>query len=76
MRKAARDARRDPDGIELTVSPTGWRFGASADYGVCKAYAELGVKRLIIAAHEAPSTDLAEIERFVKTCRDNVMNRL
>ena len=52
------------------------KFGASADYGICKAYAELGVTRLIIAAYEAPSTDLAQIERFVRKCRDDVMDRL
>jgi probable F420-dependent oxidoreductase len=76
MREAAVEAGRDPDGIELTVSPASWKFGASRDLGIMKAYADLGVTRLIAVAHEAMSTDLGDIERFVKTCRDEVFARL
>jgi probable F420-dependent oxidoreductase len=76
MRAAARDAGRDPDAIELSVAPSAWKFGASMDLGIMKAYADLGVSRLVITAHEAMSTDLADIERYVKKCRDEVYARL
>jgi len=76
MRAAAKEAGRNPDAIELSVSPTSWKFGSSMDYGVMKAYADLGVSRLIIGAHDALSTDLGDIERYVKKCRDEVIARL
>jgi probable F420-dependent oxidoreductase len=76
MRAAAREAGRNPDGIELTVSPTSWQFGASLDLGIVKAYADLGVSRVIAVAHEAMSTELADIERWVKQVQDRVIARL
>lgn len=76
MRAAAKEAGRNPDEIELSVSPTAWKFGSSMDLGVMKAYADLGVSRLIIGAHDSLSTDLGDIERYVKKCRDEVFARL
>jgi probable F420-dependent oxidoreductase len=76
MNAAAKEAGRDPSQIEITVSPCSWRFGASTDYGIMKAYADLGCHRLIGVAHEAMSTDLKDIERWVKTCLDEVISRL
>jgi probable F420-dependent oxidoreductase len=76
MNRAAREAGRDPAKIELTFSPSSWKFGASLDLGIMKAYADLGVTRLIAVAHEAMSTEIADIERFVKKCQDEVIARL
>jgi probable F420-dependent oxidoreductase len=70
MRQAAKDAGRDPDGIELSVSPCSWKFGGSTDPGVLKAYADLGVSRVIGVTNEAMSTDIKDIERWVKTSID------
>jgi len=66
MRQAAREAGRDPSSIELTVSPTSWKFGSSLDLGVLRAYADLGVSRIIISAYEAEGSGPAEIERLIK----------
>jgi len=41
-----------------------------------KAYADLGVSRLIMVTNEAMSTDLRDIERFVKKCLDDVIAKL
>ena len=76
MRQAAKDAGRDPDAIELTVSPSAWKFGATRDFHIVKAYADLGVSRILMMAEEALSTDVAEIERYIKTCQDDVISRL
>jgi probable F420-dependent oxidoreductase len=76
MNVAAKEAGRDPAKIELTFSASSWKFGASLDLAIVKAYADLGVSRLICVAHEAMSTELGDIERFVKTCQDNVIARL
>ncbi len=76
MSAAAKESGRDPQKIELTFSPSSWRFGASLDLGIMKAYAALGVSRLIAVAHEAMSTDLRDIERFIKKCQDDVIARL
>jgi probable F420-dependent oxidoreductase len=76
MRTAAKEAGRDPDKIEITVSPAAWRFGASADLGIMKAYADLGVSRLIMVANEATSTELADIERYVKNILNHVIAKL
>jgi probable F420-dependent oxidoreductase len=76
MSAAAKESGRDPGKIELTFSPSSWKFGASLDLGIMRAYAALGVSRLIAVAHEAMSTDLRDIERFVKKCRDDVIARL
>ncbi len=76
MRAAAREAGRDPDAIDLTFSPCSWKFGASLDLGIMRAYAALGITRLIAVAQEAMSTDIKDIERFIKTCQDTVLARL
>ena len=66
MRSAAKEAGRNPDDIELTVSPSSWKFGSSLDLGVIRAYADLGVSRMIISAYEAGGTEPADIERLIK----------
>jgi hypothetical protein len=76
MNAAATEAGRIPAQVELTVSLSSWKFGASLDLGIMKAYADLGVSRVIAVAHEAMSTDLKEIERFVKKCLDEVIAKL
>ena len=76
MHSAAKEAGRDPAKIELTFSASSWKFGASLDLGIMKAYADLGVSRLICVAHEAMSTEIKDIERFVKKCRDDIIARL
>jgi probable F420-dependent oxidoreductase len=76
MRTAAKEAGRDPDAIELTVSPSAWKFGATRDFHVVKAYADLGVTRILMLADEAMSTDVGDIERYIKTCQDEVISRL
>ncbi|MDB5392548.1 MAG: putative F420-dependent oxidoreductase, Rv2161c family [Rhodospirillales bacterium] len=76
MKTAAKEAGRDPAAIELSVSPSSYRFGCSLDLGVCKAYAQLGVARLIISAYEAGGTEPAAIERYVKRFQDEIVARL
>lgn len=70
MKAAAKEAGRDAANIELTVSPSSWKFGASRDKGVLKAYADLGVSRVIAVAHEPMSTDIKDIERFLRETQD------
>jgi hypothetical protein len=53
-----------------------WKFGASLDFGIMKAYADIGVSRFLVVPHEAQSTELSEIERFIKRCQDEVLARL
>jgi probable F420-dependent oxidoreductase len=76
MRAAAIEAGRDPDAIELTVSPASWKFGASFDLGAARAYAALGVTRLIVSAYEAGGSEPADIERFVKRHQDEILAKL
>jgi probable F420-dependent oxidoreductase len=76
MREAASDAGRDPDRIEITVAPSTWRAGCSLDLGVARAYADLGVSRLIVRAHEAASGQIPDIERYLLRYRDDVVDRL
>jgi probable F420-dependent oxidoreductase len=70
MKKAAKDAGRDPGKIELSVSPPMYKWGASLDIGVLKAYADVGVTRFQAVPHEAGSAELPDIERFIKKCLD------
>jgi probable F420-dependent oxidoreductase len=76
MKKAAKDAGRDPAKIEISVSATSWKFGSSLDVGVVRAYAQLGMSRLIIGAFEAKGPAMADIERLIKTCRDEVIAKI
>ncbi len=76
MNASAKEHGRDPSKIELSVSPTAWKFGASLDLGIVRAYADLGVSRIIVGAFEAGGTEPADIERFVKRVQDEVVARL
>jgi hypothetical protein len=76
MKAAAKEFGRDPAKIELSVSPTSWKFGSTMDLGICRAYAQLGVTRLIISAYEAGGHEPADIERYVKRFQDDIVARL
>jgi probable F420-dependent oxidoreductase len=76
MNASAKEAGRDPSKIELSVSATSWKFGASLDVGIVRAYAQLGVTRLITGAFEAGGTEPADMERFIKRVQDEVVARL
>jgi probable F420-dependent oxidoreductase len=76
MRAAAKEAGRDPADIELTVSPTSWKFGSSLDIGVVRAYAALGVSRIIISAYEAGGSEPADIDRLIKRHQDEILAKL
>ncbi|HTJ64963.1 MAG TPA: LLM class F420-dependent oxidoreductase [Alphaproteobacteria bacterium] len=76
MNASAKEHGRDPSKIELSVSPTAYKFGASLDLGIVRAYADLGVSRIIVGAFEAGGTEPADMERFVKRVQDEVVARL
>jgi probable F420-dependent oxidoreductase len=76
MRAAAKEAGRNPDAIELSVSPSMWKWGASMDRGIMKAYADVGVRRFVLAPQEAGSAELPDLERFIKRCQNEILARL
>ena len=76
MNQSAKEAGRDPSKIELSVSATSWKFGASLDVGIVRAYADLGVTRLITGAFEAGGTEPKDMERFIKRVQDEVVAKL
>jgi probable F420-dependent oxidoreductase len=76
MKGAAKEAGRDPAGIELSVSPSSYRHGATLDLGICKAYADIGVTRLVGSAYESGGTGPADMERYVKRLQDEIVARL
>jgi alkanesulfonate monooxygenase SsuD/methylene tetrahydromethanopterin reductase-like flavin-dependent oxidoreductase (luciferase family) len=78
MRAKAKEIGRNPDDIELTAAPAFWREGdgKSLDLGLARAYAQSGVKRLLFNSMEADSQDMKDIERFIKTYRDQIIERL
>jgi probable F420-dependent oxidoreductase len=73
MRAAAVAAGRDPDAIELTLSPSSWKPEVWGDPAALKAYVDSGVTRFVISAAEAGGNEIGEIERFVMRRRDVVM---
>lgn len=76
VRAAARAAGRDPSAIEITVWPGLWKSSASFDLGLAKAYVAAGATRLLVAAHEAPSTGRDDVERLIKMFRDQIVARI
>jgi probable F420-dependent oxidoreductase len=67
MRRAAVDAGRDPDAIELTVN-------ATKKLDVAKRYAELGATRFVASARD--ETDLEAVKRLLGDLADTVISRL
>jgi probable F420-dependent oxidoreductase len=76
MKQSAKEAGRDPSKIELTVSPSAWKFGSTLDVGVVRAYAQIGVTRIIASAFEAGGSEPADVERYVKRLQDDVIAQL
>ena len=76
MKASANEAGRDPARIELTVSPSSYRFGSTLDLGVCKAYAEIGVTRIVSSAFEAGGTEPADMQRYIRRIQDEIVARL
>ena len=76
MKASAREHGRDPSKIELSVSPSAYKFGGTLDVGICRAYAQIGVTRLVASAFEAGGTEPADMERYVKRLQDEVIARI
>ncbi len=77
LRTAAREAGRDPEEIELTVWPGSWDATRGLDLDLVRQYAELGVSRLIVAAHEGGGgTDLDDIRKLIDTYQEQIIARL
>jgi len=78
LRAKAKQLGRNPAEIELTAAPAFWREGGgkSLDLGLARAYAQSGVSRLLFNSMEADSQDMKDIERFIKTYRDQIIERL
>lgn len=75
-RAAAREAGRDPEAIELTVWPGSYAPGAAFDLDLAKRYADLGVTRFVVAAHEAGGPSSEDLRRFLADYRAKVLDRL
>jgi probable F420-dependent oxidoreductase len=76
MRRAAEEHGRDPDQIEITAWPGSWKPNVSLDIDVMRAFADLGVHRLLVAARESGSNDVLDIQRFVQRVQREVIGRL
>lgn len=78
LRAEAKQIGRDPAAIELTAAPAFWREGGgkSLDLGLARAYAQSGVSRFLFNSMEADTQDMKDIERFIKTYRDQIIARL
>ena len=76
IRATAKAAGRDPDAIEITAWPGSWKPGGSLDPKLAAEYKAAGVTRLMISAHEAGSTDLKDLETFIKKYRDEIAGPL
>ena len=76
MKVSAKEAGRDPSKIELTVSPSAYRFGSTLDLGVVRAFAQIGVTRIIASAFEAGGHEPRDMERYVKRIQDDIIAKL
>jgi probable F420-dependent oxidoreductase len=76
LRTAARDAGRDPAGVEITAWPTSWKPGAALDVDLARRFAELGVRRLIVSSDEAGGPEHEDLRRFLGEYRERVLSRL
>jgi len=76
LREAARDAGRDADAVELTVWPGSYDFGRSFDLDLVRAYADLGVSRLILSAGEGGGDDIDSMRRLLEGYRERVLEKL
>jgi hypothetical protein len=76
IRATARDHGRDPDAIELTVWPGSYKFGSALELDLAKQYADLGVTRFVVGAHEAGGASFDDLRRFLGEYREQVLDRL
>lgn len=76
IRATAHDHGRDPDAIELTVWPGSYQPASTFDLGLAKRYADVGVTRFVVAAHEAGGPGLDDLRRFLGDYRERVLDRL
>lgn len=76
IRTTALEHGRDPDAIELTVWPGSYRHGSAFDLDLAKRYAELGVTRMVVAAHEAAGPSFDDLRRFLTDYREQILDQL
>ncbi len=76
LREAARQAGRDPEGIELTVWPGSYDFTRTFDLDLVREYRDLGIERVVVSVVEAQTTDIEKQRDFLRRYRDEVLARL
>jgi len=76
LRRAAADAGRNSDDIELTVWPGSFDFTRGFDLDFVRGYVERGVDRLVISAPESGGNDLESVRRLIGSYQDQILARL
>ena len=73
---AAAASRSIGESFDITVWPWSYDNSGTFDVGLARAYRDLGVSRLIVAAFEAGDPELPSIERFIGDYQDRVLGAL
>jgi probable F420-dependent oxidoreductase len=76
MRRSAEEHGRNPEAIEVTVRPAGLSSTGSFDIDLVRAYARLGVSRVVIGADEAGGTAPEDSARLAERYRQEVLAKL
>lgn len=76
LRKAATEAGRDPDAIELSVWPGSYDFTRTFDVDLVRSYCDLGIERLVVSTVESRSLDIEVQRDFLKRYQDEVLAKL
>lgn len=73
---AATEAGRSLDDFSLTVWPASYRSDGSFDLDLARAYRDVGVTRLILAAYEARGPGIDRIRRLILDYQDRILGQL
>ena len=76
LREAARGAGRDADAVELSIWPGSYDFTRTFDLDLARAYADLGVSRLVVSAGEGGGDDLDSMRRLLESYQEQVIKKL
>ena len=73
---AAREARRDPSKVELSIWPASYDFTKTFDLEFVKSYTDAGADRVVIGQGEAQVIDIPGQRDFIRRYQDEILAKL
>lgn len=76
MQGSAKEAGRNPSGVELSIWPASYDFTRTFDLDLVKGYTDAGASRVVISQGEAQAIGVDAQRDFIRRYQDEILSKL